>query len=72
MVHKRWISFKEKFHGDWYDMWRNMTLKGAKRLASDWNAYDNPEEHLAIVAVTDRKPNNLVKSRYKGIYHAKS
>ena len=72
MVHKNkvWVSFKEKYHGAWYDIWKNMTLSSAKKMEKNWNMFDNPEEHLAIVAVSKKKPSNLEKTKVRGMYRA--
>lgn len=70
MVKKVWVNYKEKYHGQHYDFWKNKTLAQAHKETQEWNMFNNPEEHLSIKRVSAVRPKGLRPTSVKGIYKA--
>jgi len=67
-----WVKYKERHRTGNYTFWKqHRTLATARKLCRDWNSLGSPSEHLQILKHRKKKPDNLKKSKYKGIYNEK-
>ena len=64
-----WVKYKEKYRGKISYMWKNKpSVASARAECRRWNQFKSPYEHLSIVRTSNKKPKNLRKTRYRGIY----
>jgi hypothetical protein len=67
-----YAKYHEKYHSTQSTFWKKAKdKKAAKQEERNWNAFQNPEEKLTLLKYSSKKPKNIVKTRYKGIYKEK-